>query len=100
MRNSLDRYSPDKLGSAAWCDVVVRCRADLARVDVKAYREAEALGWHFDRSEFTTTLLLQVPEEGGDFVYRIDHRSVDAQNHDGVAELLRAPALTLGSRCR
>ena len=27
----LDRYPLDKPGSAAWLDVVSRCRADLAR---------------------------------------------------------------------
>ena len=31
----------------------------LARVNVIAYRAGEALNWHFDRSEFTTTLILQ-----------------------------------------
>ena len=35
-----------------------------------SYREGEALNWHFDRSEFTVTLLIQTPEEGGDFQYR------------------------------
>jgi predicted 2-oxoglutarate/Fe(II)-dependent dioxygenase YbiX len=46
------------------------------------------LNWHFDRSEFTTTLLLQAPEQGGDFVYRSDLRSDTNQNYDGVARLL------------
>jgi len=31
----------------------------LARVNVIAYSQGQALNWHFDRSEFTTTLLLQ-----------------------------------------
>ena len=64
-------------------------RDDLARVNVMAYREGEALNWHFDRSEFTTTLLLQAPEEGGEFIYRTDLRSDDDPNYDGVAKLLR-----------
>jgi hypothetical protein len=61
----------------------------LARANVMAYREGEALNWHFDRSEFTTTLLLQAPEEGGDFVYRSDLRTAADPNYDGVARLLR-----------
>jgi hypothetical protein len=44
----------------------------LARVNVMAYHDGEALNWHFDRSEFTTTLLLQNPEAGGLFEYRSD----------------------------
>jgi hypothetical protein len=64
-------------------------RDDLARVNVMSYRDGEALNWHFDRSEFTTTLLLQVPEGGGEFIYRTDLRSDDDPNYDGVAKLLR-----------
>ena len=60
----------------------------LARTNVMAYRAGEALNWHFDRSEFTTTLLLQAPERGGDFEYRTDLRSDDNPNYDGVAKLL------------
>ncbi len=61
----------------------------LARINVMAYREGEALNWHFDRSEFTTTLLLQAPEKGGEFVYRSDLRTENDPNYDGVAKLLR-----------
>jgi protocatechuate 3,4-dioxygenase beta subunit len=46
------------------------------------------LNWHFDRSEFTTTLLLQAPEAGGAFEYRTDLRSAEDPNYDGVARLL------------
>ncbi|CAN7400759.1 HalD/BesD family halogenase [Mesorhizobium sp. LjNodule214] len=60
----------------------------LARTNVMAYRAGEALNWHFDRSEFTTTLLLQAAERGGDLEYRTDLRSDDNPNYDGVAKLL------------
>lgn len=60
----------------------------LARVNAMAYREGEALNWHFDRSEFTTTLLLEAPEAGGEFEYRTDLRSDGDPNFDGVARLL------------
>jgi len=60
----------------------------LARVNVMAYRAGEALNWHFDRSEFTITLLLQAPESGGAFQYRSDLRSDTDANLDGVARLL------------
>jgi hypothetical protein len=61
----------------------------LARVNVMSYREGETLNWHFDRSEFTTTLMLQAPDEGGEFEYRTDLRTADNPNYDGVAELLQ-----------
>ncbi|SDA60089.1 HalD/BesD family halogenase [Mesorhizobium qingshengii] len=60
----------------------------LARTNVMAYRAGEALNWHFDRSEFTTTLLLQASERGGDLEYRTGLRSDDNPNYDGVARLL------------
>ena len=60
----------------------------LACANVMSYHEGEALNWHFDHSEFTTTLLLQAPEEGGGFEYRTDLRSDDDPNYDGVARLL------------
>lgn len=60
----------------------------LACVNLMSYNEGQALNWHFDRSEFTTTLLLQAPEAGGEFEYRSDLRSDDDPNYDGVAKLL------------
>ena len=60
----------------------------LARANVMSYRDGEGLGWHFDRSEFTTTLLIQSLEAGGEFQYRTDLRSDDDPNLDGVARLL------------
>jgi len=61
----------------------------LAGLNTMSYQQGQALNWHFDRSEFTTTLLLQAPDEGGEFIYRTDLRSADDPNYDGVAKLLR-----------
>lgn len=60
----------------------------LARVNVMGYSDGQALNWHFDRSEFTTTLLLQAPSAGGEFEYDKDLRSDTDPNYDGVADLL------------
>ncbi|MFY9209725.1 MAG: 2OG-Fe(II) oxygenase, partial [Aestuariivita sp.] len=60
----------------------------MARLNVMSYHEGQELNWHFDRSEFTTTLLLQPPDEGGAFAYRSDLRSADDPNYEGVARLL------------
>ena len=61
----------------------------LARVNVMGYRAGEALNWHFDRSQFTTTLLIQEPEAGGEFQYRKDLRSEDDPNYDGIVTFIR-----------
>jgi hypothetical protein len=60
----------------------------MARVNVQATRDGEGLNWHFDRSEFTTTILLQAPEVGGQLEYRKDLRTQDNQNYEGVAAVL------------
>ncbi len=67
----------------------------LARMNIMRYGDNEALNWHFDRSEFTTTLLLQEPSGGGEFLYRTDLRSDTDPNYDGVARVLegRDPAV-------
>jgi hypothetical protein len=64
----------------------------LARANVMSYRAGETINWHFDRSEFTTTLLLQSAESGGEFQYRSDLRTDDDPNYDGVGRFLADPA--------
>jgi hypothetical protein len=61
----------------------------LARLNVMEYRAGEALNWHFDRSEYTTTLLLRPAAEGGDFEYRSSLRTSIDPNYDGVAGIRR-----------
>ena len=53
-----------------------------------SYREGEALNWHFDSSEFTTTLLLQSPSAGQRLGVSLDLGSDADPNYDGVARLL------------
>lgn len=74
----------------------------LACANLMGYYAGEGLNWHFDRSEFTTTLLLQAPQAGGEFQYRQGLRSDDDPNYDGVARLLlgedeRVSTLRLGA---
>lgn len=61
----------------------------LARVNVMEYRPGEALNWHFDRSRYTTTLLIQSAEEGGEFEYCENLRTDADPNYDGVGRFLR-----------
>jgi hypothetical protein len=63
-------------------------RDPLAGVNAMAYGDGEALNWHFDRSEFTVTLLLQAPKAGGVFEYRTDLRTPDDPNFAGIARLV------------
>jgi hypothetical protein len=60
----------------------------LARVNVLSYRPGQALNWHFDRSEFTTTLLIQAADEAGIFEYRRELRTETDPNYEGVGRLV------------
>jgi hypothetical protein len=61
----------------------------IARLNVMEYRTGEALNWHFDRSHYTTTLLLQAAEAAGEFEYRSGLRTATDPNYDGVARVLQ-----------
>jgi alkylated DNA repair dioxygenase AlkB len=60
----------------------------LARANVMEYRPGEALNWHFDRSRYTTTLLIQSAQEGGEFQYCSDLRADGKPNYDEVGRVL------------
>jgi hypothetical protein len=60
----------------------------MAGVNVMGYGAGDQIGWHFDRAEFTVTLLLRRPETGGTFQYRHNLRSASDPNHAGVVRLL------------
>lgn len=64
-------------------------RDPLARANVMEYRAGETLNWHFDRSVFTVTLLIQPAASGGEFEYRTGLRTDDDPNFEGVAGVLR-----------
>ena len=60
----------------------------LARANVMEYRPGEALNWHFDRARYTTTLLIQPAEVGGEFQYCSELRADGAPNYDEVGRVL------------
>lgn len=60
----------------------------LAGLNIKSMRKGDVTNWHFDRSEFTITLLLQQPTSGGVFQVRRNLRSDGDPNYSGVEKLL------------
>ncbi len=69
----------------------------MGACSINVFRDGGEHGWHFDESEFTVTLMLQPPEEGGafEFVPKIrglpDEKAIVAKvldgARDGVVEL-------------
>lgn len=62
----------------------------LSSINVHYAHEGQELGWHFDNSSFAITLLLQSPEDGGQFEYVTALRDAEKgeMNFEGVADVL------------
>jgi len=60
----------------------------LSPLNIGVSRPGETLTWHFDTSDFATTLLLQAPEAGGEFEYIPRTRTVENPGYDRVEKLL------------
>ncbi len=61
----------------------------MARVNVMAYYEGESLNWHFDRAQFTVTLLLQAPNFGGNLELAYGLKDDETIDFEGIASLLK-----------
>ena len=69
--------------------VLYRSADPLDALQITTFRPGEELGWHFDRSEFSMTVMYQEPESGGEFEYAPGLRSGNDENYDGVQRVLR-----------
>ena len=71
----------------------------LASVNLHYAENGQELGWHFDNSSFAITLMIQDPEQGGQFEYVKNVRNADEgeMNYDMVGEVLdgKIPVKTL-----
>lgn len=71
----------------------------LSSVNLHFARIGQELGWHFDNSSFSVTLMIEPPEAGGAFEYVPNVRDADAgqMNFAGVEAILdgRTPVETL-----
>jgi hypothetical protein len=68
--------------------VLHRSADPLDALQITTFRPGQELGWHFDRSEFSVTVMYQQAEAGGDFEYVPGLRSADDENHPGVRRVL------------
>lgn len=62
----------------------------LSSINLHFAEQGQELGWHFDNSSFSITLMVQPPEAGGQFEYVERMRNADAgeMNFDGVGAVL------------
>src|SRR6202012_984594 len=60
----------------------------LDALQITAFEPGDELGWPFDRSEFSVTVMYAPADSGGEFVYVPGLRSDDSPNYDEVAAVL------------
>jgi hypothetical protein len=60
----------------------------LGALSVNVFRDGDRHAWHFDESEFSTTLMLQAPESGGEYHYVPATRSADHDDYELVRRAL------------
>src|SRR5438093_3525057 len=70
-------------------DVLYRSADALDGCNMTVYEEGDELGWHFDQSEFSVTLMIQRAERGGDFEYVPMIRSPEDERYDAVRAVLQ-----------
>lgn len=65
-----------------------RCADPLLSCTVTIMGEGDQHGWHFDSNDFVVTLLLQKPEQGGEFEFCPGIRTDENENYAGVAAVM------------
>ncbi len=69
-------------------DVLYRSADPLDGCNMTVYEEGDELGWHFDQSEFSVTLMIQRSERGGTFEYVPLVREPGDEHYDDVRAVL------------
>jgi hypothetical protein len=74
-------------------DELYRSSDPLDGCNLTVYEEGDELGWHFDQSEFSVTLMIQRAERGGDFEYAPNIREPGDEHYPEVREVLQQESL-------
>jgi hypothetical protein len=71
-------------------DVLYRSADPLDALEIAIFGDGDELGWHFDNSEFSVTVMYQQAEDGGHFDYYPRLRDGRDENYPGVHKILQA----------
>jgi hypothetical protein len=69
-------------------EVLYRSADPFDACEIVVFEPSDELGWHFDNSEFSVTLMLQPAESGGEFQYIPHLRSPEDNGYQAVKEVL------------
>jgi hypothetical protein len=68
--------------------VLYRSADPLDALEIAIFEDGDELGWHFDNSEFSVTVMYAQSQAGGDFDYRPWLRGEQDQNYPAVRQVL------------
>jgi hypothetical protein len=68
--------------------VLYRSADPLDALEIAIFAHGDELGWHFDNSEFSVTVMYQQSEAGGHFDYHPGLRTEHDQNYPAVRKIL------------
>lgn len=69
--------------------VLYRSADPLDALQITRFHSGEELGWHFDNSEFSITVMYQKAAQGGDFEYIPALRTKEDECYDDVRKVLQ-----------
>jgi len=72
--------------------VLYRSADPLDALEIAIFDDGDELGWHFDNSEFSVTVMYQQSDAGGHFDYCPWLRTGQDQNYPGVQRILKGAA--------
>lgn len=76
------------IGAVLDRDPFYRFADPLGACSVNVFREGMSHAWHYDEAVYTTTLMLQKPESGGEFEYVPFLRPAEGEDYEAVGRVL------------
>ncbi len=76
------------MGAVLGYGKVYRFADPLGALSINVFREGDRHAWHFDESEFSTTLMLQASEAGGEYEYVPDTRRVGSEDYGLIRRII------------
>ncbi len=76
------------MGAVLGYGQIYRFADPLGALSINVFRQGDRHAWHFDESEFSTTLMLQAPEEGGEYEYVPDTRRVGSEDYGLIRRII------------
>jgi hypothetical protein len=83
-------YNPlmDFVGAIMNLPAIYRYGDPMGGLNLSVMRDTDYLRWHFDQTDFVTSLSIQSSDQGGEFEYAPLIRNSENENYDAVRKLL------------